>query len=219
MPREIEKAVTCPKCGQQSNTKFIESVNTIDDKNIKKNIFDESIFRWKCKKCGFTTKCQHPFLYNDIENKFMVYFIPNVERAKLSDPKLDAEYKDIINIKKRVVPSLNSMKEKIYLFENHINDMAVELVKLAVAQIVAQDTGHYVYEGYLTDISESENTISFQFFVGSDRRSYIQTTRYELYSQSMDIVNLYFASADFHSAFLNIDKNWAKTTLEKYKSS
>lgn len=218
MPRKISKLITCPNCGKQNAEQIIESANSIDDKNIRSVIFDETLFIKKCPECGFSVKCQHPFLYNDLQNRFMVYFIPRVERSKLSDPKLDAEYSDITGVKKRLVSTINAMKEKIYLLENGINDMAVELTKLAVSEVVAKDTGHYIYEGYFTDMDEEKNSISFQFFVGPERRSYIQTTRLEIYSQSVDIVNNYFKNFDKQPSFLNIDKNWAKNALEKYKS-
>ena len=80
MSESVTKSVICPKCRQQSSTNILISANTTEDADIRKNVLDESVFRWKCAKCGFNTRFQHPFLYNDIENNFMIYFIPQVER-------------------------------------------------------------------------------------------------------------------------------------------
>ena len=219
MSETVTKSVICPKCRQQSATNILISANTVMEPDIRKAVLDESIFRWKCNKCGFSTRYQHPFLYNDIENKFMIYFIPQVERQKVVDQKLEAQYADLKDIRKRIVPDINTLKEKIIIFESGLDDMAVELTKLAVSEVVAKDTGHNVYSGYFTDIDEEKNTISFQFFVGGDKRSYIQSTRLDIYRRSVGIVKKHFARSDVQPGFLNIGRDWAKESLDAYKNS
>ena len=217
MSETVTKSVVCPKCRQQTATNIIISANTVEEQDIRKAVMDETIFRWKCNKCGFTTRFQHPFLYNDIERKFMIYFIPQVERQKVLDQKLEAQYSDLQDIRKRIVPDINSLKEKIIIFENDYDDLAIELTKLAVSEVVAKDTGHNVYSGYFTEIDEEKNTISFQFFVGGDKRSYIQSTRLEIYKRSLGIVKKYFPKVNVQSGFINIGRQWAKEALNSYK--
>lgn len=219
MSEIVTKSVICPKCRQQSATNIIISANTVEEADLRKAVFDESIFRWKCKKCGFSTRFQHPFLYNDIEHKFMIYFIPQVERQKVVDQKLESQYSDLQDIRKRIVPDINSLKEKIIIFENNYDDLALELTKLAVSEVVAKDTGHNVYSGYFTDIDEEKNTVSFQFFVGGDKRSYIQSTRLDIYKRSVGIIRKYFTKVNAQPGFLNIGREWAKQSLDTYKNS
>lgn len=219
MSEIVTKSVICPKCRQQSATNIIISANTVEEPDIRKAVFDESIFRWKCKKCGFSTRFQHPFLYNDIEHKFMIYFIPQVERQKVVDQKLESQYSDLQDIRKRIVPDINSLKEKIIIFENNYDDLALELTKLAVSEVVAKDTGNNVYSGYFTDIDEEKNTVSFQFFVGGDKRSYIQSTRLDIYKRSVGIIRKYFTKVNAQPGFLNIGREWAKQSLDTYKNS
>lgn len=219
MSEIINKYVTCPKCQQKSAVDLMCSMNTESDPDVKEKIFDESFFRWKCKKCGFQTKLLHPLLYSDPKHRFMVYYIPNVERSHIVDEKLEKEFAELSDIRKRVVPTINAIKEKIFLFENGYNDLAVELSKLAVSEVVAKSTGQNVYEGYCTEINKSENAISFQFFLGGDKRSYLQTIRYDVYKRSLGIVREYFADVDRKKGFLNIDRNWAKEALRRYKQS
>lgn len=219
MSEVISKYVGCPMCGEKTMTDIVCSVNTESDKDIRQRIFDESFFRWKCVKCGFENKMQHPLLYSDLKNKFMVYFIPKVERSRIYDEKLEKEFSDLSHIKKRVVPTINAMKEKISLLENGCDDLAVELAKLAVSEVVAKSTGQNVYDGYCTEIDKDENAITFQFFLGADRRSYMQTTRYDVYSRSLSIVREHFSDTDRKKGFLNIDRSWAAEALRRYKSS
>ena len=138
---------------------------------------------------------------------------------KLPDEALDKQYTDIGFIRKRIVSNVNSLKEKIALFENGTNDMAVELAKYAVAEVVSKSTGKGVSEGYFTDMSEAENTISFQFFIGEDQRPYFQTTKYEVYARSLAIVKKCFPREERQGGFLNINRAWASAALKKYKSS
>lgn len=217
MSEIVTKSIACPKCRQQSNTEILISGNTVNEPDIRKKVMDESIFRWKCVKCGFTTRCQHPFLYNDIENKFMIYYIPGVERQKVVDQKLEQSYSELGDIKKRVVPDINALKEKIVIFEQGLDDKALELTKLAVSEIVSRDTGHNVSSGYFTGIDEENETVSFQFFVGGDKRSYIQSTRIDIYRRSAGIIKKHFPKVDSQPGFLNIGRQWAKDSLDNYK--
>lgn len=219
MSEKLTRYIPCPKCSQQSETEILCSLNTVTEPNAHRFIFDESIFRWKCPKCGFRKKMLHPLLYNDINNKFMIYYIPKVERRQIADEKIEKDFSDLSYIKKRIVPDTNSMKEKIILFENGINDMAIELTKFAVSEVVAKSTGLSVSAGYFSSMDNEQNSIGFQFFVGSDCRSYLQTTRLEVYNRSLEIVQKYFPNENKQNGFLNIDRNWAKDALRKYKNS
>ena len=110
-----------------------------------------------------------------------------------------------------------AMKEKIVIFENSYSDMAVELSKLAVAEVVSKITGQTVYEGYCTEINKTQNQITFQFFLGANHRSYIHTTRYDVYNRSLSIVKECFQDVEKKRGFLNINQNWASEALRRYK--
>ena len=215
----ISKYVVCPKCEQQSTAELICSINTVNDENAREKVLDEAFFRWKCKKCGFQTKLLHPLLYNDVENRFMIYYIPKVERKRIVDEKLEKEFSSLSDIRKRLVSDLNAFKEKIFLFEKDCSDAAIELSKLAVSEVVAKSTGQNVYDGFCTDIDKENNSLSFQFFIGGDRRSYFQTTRFDVYNRSLSIVKEHFPDLDKRPGFLAIDRSWAREALRKYKST
>ena len=105
------------------------------------------------------------------------------------------------------------------IFEKGFDDASLELAKLAVSEVVGKSTGQTVYEGYCTEIDRSDNVLSFQFFIGGKKRPYMQTTRFDVYKKSSDIVKEYFPDINKQSGFLNIDRSWAKEALRKYKDS
>ncbi len=219
MGETVSKIVTCPKCSQQSESQVLCSANTAGKPEIRSLLMKDKLFAWKCPKCGFQTQLLHPFLYNDLANRFMIYYIPKAEKRSIADEKLETEYSDLSEIKKRVVPTVNALKEKITLFQKDLNDMAMELAKLAVLRVVEKSTAQTVYEGYFLDMDRSENTVTFQFFIGTEKRPYIQTTRLEVYHRSLSIVQQYFSDADRQKGFLNVDRKWAGEALKIYKNA
>ena len=219
MSELIRKNAVCPKCGQQSEVGVLCSINTESEKNALKKVLDDEFFKWECDKCGYQTMLLHPLLYNDIKKKFMVYYIPNVERSRISDEKLEKEFEELSDVRKRLVPDINALKEKIMIFEKGFDDASLELAKLAVSEVVGKSTGQTVYEGYCTEIDRTDNVLSFQFFIGGKKRPYMQTTRFDVYKKSSDIVKEYFPDINKQSGFLNIDRSWAKEALRKYKDS
>ena len=94
----------------------------------------------------------------------MVYLIPKIERFQLCDKELEAKYNNLRNISKRVTSDFNSFKEKIFIFESRLDDMAVELTKVAISQTVSKKLGGVtVDEGYLSMYDRESNTMGFTY--------------------------------------------------------
>ena len=201
MSEKIIKTVTCPKCSEKSDVKLICSANSKSVPNIRKSVLSDSFFKWKCPKCNFRKQLLHPLLYNDIENQFMVYYIPQTKKRFLADEKIESEYADLSDIKKRLVSNVSEL-----------------LAKHAVARIVEKTANQKIAEGYFLEMNQEENTVSFQFFVGAEKRPYIQTTRLEVYHRSLELVKKHFADIDEHDGFIKIDSEWAKEAFRIYKS-
>ena len=219
MSEKVNKMIACPKCSEKSETELICSMNNKSFPDMKKRIFGDKFFEWKCSKCGFHGDLLHPLLYNDMKNKFMVYYIPDVKRKVIADEKLEKEFAECRDIKKRLVSGVNELKEKIAVLDAGADDMAVELAKYAVERIVEKSANRKVISGYFLDMDKSENTISFHFYVGNEKRPYIQTTRLEVYNRSMKIVKDYFEDFGKQPGFIKIDREWAKEAWKIYKNS
>ncbi len=217
MSEKVKRNITCPKCGNIKENTLLCSVNASSLNDAHKQIFEDKFFEWTCEKCGETRQLLHPLLYNDIKRRTMVYYIPNVDRRQLVDDRLETEFSELSDVKKRVVPTVNALKEKLYIFDLGLNDMAVELTKLAVAELVAKSRKLHVTEGYLSAYDEEANTIGFEFFVGDTGKPFLQSTRIEVYKRSLEIVETYFANEDDRQGFLAIDRRWAREALAQYR--
>lgn len=215
---KMNKAVVCPMCGELGKAEIYTSVNVARDKSFRTKVLDGELFSWTCPSCGYNARLTYPILYNDMKNRFMVYLIPKVDRFQLCDTELEEKYSNLRNISKRVVPDFNSFKEKIFIFESGLDDMAVELTKVAISQTVSKKLGGIdVNEGYLSMYDRESNTMGFTYFTGEDRAPYVQTARLEIYGKSKDIVERFAVKDRKLKGLIKIDREWAENILYRYK--
>lgn len=214
----IKKRVVCPKCDSSTEAELYTSINVTNHRELRKKALDESLFKWKCESCGHEARLTYPILYNDMKKRFMVYLIPRIEHFQLADKSLEEEFKTLKHISKRIVPDFNSFKEKIFIFESGLDDMAVELTKLAISQAVARKLGiDEIKEGYLSMYNTENNTMGFTYFIGEKREPYVQSARLEIYGKSVSVINELAVKDKKLKGFIRVDREWADNILYRYK--
>lgn len=209
------KLITCPSCHSQREETIYSSINSKDDISIKQSIMADTLFMYRCPVCGLQARLTYPVLYNDIENKFMIYLIPGAEKSQIADRTSDKEFSKLPKITKRIVPTFNEFKEKILILESGLDDMAIELTKAAVSEAVSRKTGEYVQHGYFS-MYEKSGEIGFTFFLGEDNDVYTQKTNPQIYSRSESIVKRLCRREMLTKSFLKIDNQWATNILHQY---
>lgn len=215
---KVTKAIVCPMCGELSKAEIYTSVNPTIKKSMRERVLDGSLFECTCPNCKNKARLNYPILYNDMKNRFMIYLIPKVDRFQLCDKELEDKYSNLRNISKRIVPNFNTLKEKIFIFESGLDDMAVELTKLAISQTVSKKLEETdISEGYLSMYNRETNTMGFTYFVGEKRKPYVQTARLEIYSKSKGIIDRFAIKDKKLKGFINIDREWAENILYRYK--
>ena len=215
---KVNKAVVCPMCGELGKAEIYTSVNVARHKSYREKVLDGELFSWTCPSCAYNARLTYPILYNDMKNRFMVYLIPKIDRFQLWDKELEDKYSNLRNISKRVVSDFNSFKEKIFIFESRLDDMAVELTKVAISQTVSKKLGGVeVHDGYLSMYDRESNTMGFTYFTGDERTPYVQTARLEIYGKSKDIVERFAVKDKRLKGFIKIDSEWAENILYRYK--
>lgn len=218
MSNVISKEVMCPKCSHSTAAHLYISINATNDPQFKEDLLSGRLFDFRCANCGYEGRYTYPLLYNDMKKRFMVYLIPQIDRFQLEDRSLEDDYRNLKGITKRLAADFNSLKEKIFIFESGLDDMAVELTKYAISEMVAKkhNLGR-VSEGYLTMYNRETNTIGFTFFVGEDNEPFVQSARLEIYRKSLRIVEAICGNDKKLSGFIKIDREWAENTLFRYK--
>lgn len=164
MSTEIRKEVCCPDCGAKTTARMWSGINAEVNPNLRLSVLDESLFDWRCPQCGYEAMLAYPCLYHDKGRRFMIYILPGKpDPAKAAG--IGAQFPQLRGVRKRVTGSLATLKEKILLFEDGLDDRAAELVKLLLAMVLERGKGKRVEQGFYCSSDEAADRIGFSFFV------------------------------------------------------
>lgn len=123
---------TCPSCKKESKFVKYDSVNVTLQPELREKVLSGTIFDWVCPYCGETLSIRYNLLYHDMDRAFQVYYSPSnsSETNKMINDLL-TKYPGMRCLC-RTVETLNDLREKIYIFEAGLNDIAIELLKLVM---------------------------------------------------------------------------------------
>ncbi|MCR5637156.1 MAG: CpXC domain-containing protein [Clostridiales bacterium] len=209
------KKVTCPHCQKQQNIVVYPSINITLNPEIKDDVISASIFTKLCKYCGGSFEIRHPVLYNDMERRFLVYYIPDIDSSRIIDTALEEDYDSLKYVKRRIVPDYDTFREKIHILESGLDDMAIEITKLAVLNVVKKKEDCEIIKGTFSFCYQEKNTIGFEFETSNG--PYCQSTRMEVYHKAEYIVRKTAGLDSSMTGFLKIDSNWAENMLHRFK--
>jgi hypothetical protein len=80
-------AVDCPNCGTSNLVLVWDTINAQVSPEAKTGLLRGEINVFRCRLCEEMITVKKPLLYNDMENKFMVWYFPFawVENGKIFD--------------------------------------------------------------------------------------------------------------------------------------
>lgn len=216
MSTQINKELICPKCEAAAETQLWTGITADENPEIREKILSETLFDFKCPKCGYAARFLYPCLYHDKKRGFMVYFVPG---GSLKDTKPDnicEKFPQLNGIKKRLVDSPARLKEKVLIFEAGLNDLAVELLKLAMADVLKNKYGKNAGTSYFCYADKNENKIGFSFFLEGEEKPIRRRTKIDAYEKTLEIAG----QAGFSDGgdFILIDADFAKKVLNDYKA-
>jgi len=216
MSTQISKDVSCPHCGAVVKTQMWPGINAEENPDLRALVLDETLFDWKCPGCGYEAQLVYPCLYHDKSKKFMIYVVPNGNDCALQSVDISEDFPQFNAMTKRVVTSLTGLKEKILIFEAGLDDLAVELVKLALTDVAGKKHGHSVLSGYFCFADEQTERIGFSFFLQGEPEPVHQDTRMDVYHKSLEIIENVGALAA-GGDFMSVDSEVAQNVLRKYR--
>lgn len=156
----------------------------------------------------------YPCLYHDKGRRFMIYILPR-EPDPQKAAGISAQFPQLRGVRKRVTGSLATLKEKILLFEDGLDDRAAELVKLLLALVLAHSTGKRVEQGFYCSCDEEKDRIGFSFFVEGEEEPVRRMTSFAAYRQALSIAeSLLPPDGD---DFLLVNQAFARALLYRYR--
>lgn len=214
MSTNMSKDVGCPKCGAAVETQMWPEINAEENPDLRERILEETLFDWTCPECGYVARFLYPCLYHDPGRSFMIYMAPG--GCEFHTAETDEKFPQLMGIKKRVVASVEELKEKILIFEAGLDDYAVELVKLALEGVLRKKYGKNTASAYFCYSDQEENKIYFAFFLEGSNEPIRRSTRLEAYEKSLEIVKSSELAGE-ENGFRPVDGVTAQKILEEYQ--
>ena len=215
MSRQVNKEVVCPECDHRNKSRLWTGMNVTIDKELRDLVLSERLFDWRCDKCGFTAQLVYPCLYHDMARNFMVYLIPDLNDARLEDPGVNVQFPELAPQRRRVVATLNELKEKVLVFEARLDDMATELTKLAMVNVVERKYNRPVELGYFCSLNKETRAIGYSFLLKGKKVPIYYETRIQVYEKSREVVRDVLRHFPQGPGFSRIDAKWAEKTMHK----
>ncbi|MDO4459000.1 MAG: CpXC domain-containing protein [Clostridia bacterium] len=209
MSTMITKDVSCPNCGEPHSVDIITSINAHDNPELKEKVLDESLFDFRCDRCNYTCQVTWPLVYHDPDAGFMVIMYAQGQTGNAAEPPATLR-----NVVKRRVSTLAELKEKVLIFDNGLNDVAVEMVKDALWKIIEKTYQNASVEPYFSK-KNIDGSLEFAIYLQGSENPVYHTIKSEVYNQSAEVLR----SLDYkeENDFTQVGRELAEKLLEEYK--
>ena len=140
MSINTKQSIKCPKCGQMEDMTVWNSITVKDSQDLKNDLLTGKVNIFRCPSCSHMGLMPTPLLYHDEDKKLMISFSPSND-AELSEKlykeicetsKKSGEMEKLEGYNLRFVTDYNELLEKILIFDNDLNDKAIEVIKLMI---------------------------------------------------------------------------------------
>ena len=209
MSTEIVKEIICPQCGEPQKYRIFSSINAQENPNLKESVLDETLFDWRCRRCNYFAAMAYPFLYIDNQARYAVCAAPGGSGSTVEPTEAIRGYV------KRRVKNLAELKEKLLIFDNKLDDVAVELVKNALCTIIRRNYDNARLHAYFSKLKGEK--LEFAIFLPRQPEPVYHSTRIEVYGQSQEVLRtLDYVDPD---DFSTVDARLAKRIIEEYQNA
>ena len=209
MSTEIVKDIICPQCGESQKYRLYASVNAQENPELKRRVLEETLFDWRCKRCNYFAAMAYPFLYTDPAAGYVISVAPMGTNGEVEPTEAVKDYV------KRGVKNLAELKEKILIFDAGYDDVAVELVKNALCEIIKNSYKVSRVHAYFSRVNELDGEMEFAIFLPKKTEPVYHSTKLDVYRQSQEVLR----ALDFvdPEGFLHVDAKLARQIIQEYQ--
>ncbi len=210
----MEKVVGCPSCGVLEPFIVYPSIMIPADKKLREQILNENLFLRRCEACGYEVHMVYSCLYQDTIRKFMIYVRPQDEDQTILE---QISVEGLEHIRKRIVSTVEELKEKLLIFEAGLNDYAIELVKTALTQVVTSKWGIAPEKSFYCGLNNEKNTMEYVFYLNEEEAPVYQSMKIDVYHASLPIVASIITQEP--NMFLCVNSDVANRILKKHQKT
>jgi hypothetical protein len=205
--------LVCPNCSTEGEKELKKRICIRENIDAKDDILSGAFFEWECPGCSQRFFIKNPFLYNNSEYRFMIYYIPDFEERTHKVPTLirtKKEY-DTDSSTLRIATDYVSFVEKIRIFEADLDDRIVETVKLLYSKLTRQETGDPVYNMVFECIDEDK---ALRFAVFLKEKDFEAIVPYAVYEKTSNDFS-HLLKSKINDEFIIVDQDWVAGKLSK----
>lgn len=141
---EVKKQmIACPKCGRQIEIDIWDSIDIPYDMEQKEKVLKNTFFKASCDNCKITFPIGYKCLYNDMEQRYLIWMTPKLEEDELDEI---ADYNERLKTDNRlrlaqngytyrIVRNDNELREKVLIFDEGLDDRYIETMKLVYVPV------------------------------------------------------------------------------------
>lgn len=171
MSKIIEEKVVCPKCGKEQTIKRYESVNVTLEPELKDVIKSGYFFAFTCEECGVKIPMIYPCLYHDMENKKMIWLVPDCPREQVEEINKVNSSKDMpedlsYGYQNRIVKNVDSLREKILIWDEDLDDRIIEILKVVYISQMEEELKARKLINVLFEVMQETYALIFVFEEG-----------------------------------------------------
>lgn len=128
-PQHVD--VDCPSCSKSQPVTVWSSVNATLDPQLKSTLLAGDLNLFTCNTCHMVARIPWDVLYHDMDRKVMIWHVHNEYPAEDHLPDQVGTMLEPItrNYQLRIVTSFPQLVEKIFVFDDGLDDRVVELLK------------------------------------------------------------------------------------------
>lgn len=221
----------CPYCATDIESQYHSIINVTQNPDLKRDLFDGKIFLRDCPSCKKQIQIIYDFIYHDMEEKLLFIF-------SSSDQDFKEIFADLIEDSKtenfdfrsfyagyqvRIVHDINDLFEKIYIFNDQLDDRVIELCKYFVFRELhetdQQKDLQVISLKYLpADVFVKEYSASTEDLIGlnaltAERKAIIMPIKKDLYIKSEKYILEETQSSELEGNLI-VDQNWLQRNLK-----
>jgi len=141
---EVKKQmIACPKCGREIEIEVWDSIDIPYDMEQKEKVLKNTFFKAGCDTCKITFPIGYKCLYNDMEQKYLIWMAPKLEEDEQKDiEEYNERLKTDSHLKLaqggytyRIVRNDNELREKVLIFDEGLDDRYIETMKMVYVPV------------------------------------------------------------------------------------
>ncbi|MCQ2497226.1 MAG: CpXC domain-containing protein [Lachnospiraceae bacterium] len=209
-----ERTIKCPKCGKEFKVNVWNSINLSENPELKEKVLSGEVFQATCDECKEVAFLEYNMLYHDDENDMMLHLVS----GELTDQQVIDSYikaTDVLKIAReeyimRITKSPEQLREKVYIFDQGLDDRAIEIMKLVILSKIKNEVKADIEEIILRTEKDNEEPKMFLFRTSEKKVGSVPFIK-ELYE---DIETKHFADSPRGKSEYVVNFIWASEFMK-----